>query len=472
MTIDHAGLAVLSGGVIGFVLGATGGGGSILAIPLLVYVLDVKAQPATALSLVVVAASALIGLYQRRESGEVKLKPALIFSVTGTAGAWVGAVGHRFVREEAMLLMFSVLMIVAAWRIWRTGGHSDGRFTGESCAERFPRSCWVKVSLIGVVVGLLTGFFGVGGGFVIVPALMLVLGFPMRMAVSTSLLIIALIAIGGLAGHLHMGQMDWSLTGFLLFGSAMGMTGGSWIAHQVSMVTLAKSFAATTIGVAIVMIIHNGVKLFGGERMNSETGPTDQGLLVFDANENASYALSRTVMELCIFLLLALVVLPTMPAWAAERHMMQPRVPADKLAEARALKSPLSNSSEGIEQGKAIYNGKGTCFTCHGADGDGKGAGGAKLNPLPRNFQHHGFWRHRTEGELFWVIKHGSPGTGMIGFGQVLSDEEIWSLIQYERTFAGMHGPGMRGHREGMGPGSMGGMEGMGHRGRKGGADE
>jgi mono/diheme cytochrome c family protein len=146
---------------------------------------------------------------------------------------------------------------------------------------------------------------------------------------------------------------------------------------------------------------------------------------------------------------------------AAERHMMQPRVPADKLAEARALTSPLSNSPEVIEQGKAVYHGKGTCFTCHGAGGDGKGPGGAKLNPAPRNFQHHGFWRHRTEGELFWVIKYGSPGTGMIGFEQVLSDNDIWALIQYERTFAGSHGPGMMRHREG-----------MGHRGRQGGKAE
>src|SRR5690349_7242113 len=109
------------------------------------------------------------------------------------------------------------------------------------------------------------------------------------------------------------------------------------------------------------------------------------------------------------------------PVLAAERHMMEPRVPIDKLAEARALRSPLSNSSEIIELGKAIYHGKGTCFTCHGSDGDGKGPAAAKLNPLPRNFQHHEFWRHRTEGELFWVIKHGSPGTAMIGFSQVLS---------------------------------------------------
>ena len=158
-------------------------------------------------------------------------------------------------------------------------------------------------------------------------------------------------------------------------------------------------------------------------------------------------------------------------AGAAERHMMQPVVPADKLTEARALKNPLSNTPEVIENGKSVYNGKGGCVTCHGIDGDGRGPAAASMNPAPRNFQHHGFWRHRTEGEVFWVIKYGSPGTAMIAFGSVLSDNEIWSLIRYEQTFAGRHG--MMGHREGMGPGGeMGGREGMGHHGRRGGMAE
>ncbi len=162
------------------------------------------------------------------------------------------------------------------------------------------------------------------------------------------------------------------------------------------------------------------------------------------------------------------------PAGAAERHMMQPIVPADKLAEARALKNPLSNSPEVIAQGKTVYNGKGGCVTCHGIDGDGKGPAAATMNPSPRNFQHHGFWRHRTEGEVFWTIKYGSPGTAMIAFGSVLSDNEIWALIQYEHTFTGSHGSGMMGHGEGRGPmmgpgGGMGGREGMGHRGQRGG---
>ena len=160
-------------------------------------------------------------------------------------------------------------------------------------------------------------------------------------------------------------------------------------------------------------------------------------------------------MKLNMFPLIAVMVFLAVPAGAAERHMMQSLVPADKLAEARALTSPLPKSPEIVEQGKALYDGKGACFNCHGKDGDGNGPLAAQLNPSPRNFRHHGLWRHRTEGEIFWVIKDGSPGTSMVGFGGQLTDKEIWSMIQYLRGFAGEHGPST------MGPG--GGMGRMGH---------
>ena len=146
-------------------------------------------------------------------------------------------------------------------------------------------------------------------------------------------------------------------------------------------------------------------------------------------------------MKLRMFLLLVVVAFFAIPAGAAERHMMQQLVPADKLAEARALTSPLPNSPETAAQGKAIYDGKGACFRCHGKDGDGNGPLAAKVNPSPRNFQDHGFWSQRTEGEIFWLIKNGSPGTGFVGYGDQLTDGEIWALIQYIRSFTGEHGP-------------------------------
>lgn len=175
--------------------------------------------------------------------------------------------------------------------------------------------------------------------------------------------------------------------------------------------------------------------------MNQRREPQDQGTLIFDAIENVSYTVSRTVTKLSIFLLLVLVVSFTIPSWAAERHRLQLLVPEDKLAEARALTSPLPNSPETVAQGKVIYDGKGACFRCHGKDGDGNGPLASRLSPSPRNFQDHGFWSHRTEGEIFWVIKNGSPGTGLVGFGDQLTDGEIWALIQYLRSFTGKHEP-------------------------------
>ena len=136
------------------------------------------------------------------------------------------------------------------------------------------------------------------------------------------------------------------------------------------------------------------------------------------------------------------------PALGAGQEMMRTRVPADKLQEARALTNPLTATPEILEKGKAIYEGKGTCFNCHGMSGRGDGPGAATLDPPPRVFKSHGFWKHRTEGEIFWVIKYGSPGTAMIPFGGLLTDEEIWTVMLYERSFAGGHG-GRRGGSHG-----------------------
>lgn len=154
-----------------------------------------------------------------------------------------------------------------------------------------------------------------------------------------------------------------------------------------------------------------------------------------------------------LVLMIMLIAAGSVPA--AERHMMPPRVPADQLAEARALSNPVPDSPEIIEKGKALYEGKGGCVNCHGRSGMGDGPAAEALDPSPRNFHHHGFWRHRTEGEIFWVIKHGSPGTAMIGFGSQLTDEEIWAVIRHLRTFAGGHGP--RGGMGRRGPKGCGG---------------
>jgi mono/diheme cytochrome c family protein len=154
--------------------------------------------------------------------------------------------------------------------------------------------------------------------------------------------------------------------------------------------------------------------------------------------------------------------LTALPALGAEKNVMTPRVAPDEIQTARSLRNPLPQTPDTIEQGKTLYGGKGSCAICHGTSGYGDGVNAPRLDPSPRNFHRPGVWRHRTDGELFWTIKYGSAGTGMIAFGGYLSDEEIWAIITYEHTFAGKmdHGMGMdeMGSGEKDDHGHMGGM--------------
>jgi mono/diheme cytochrome c family protein len=128
----------------------------------------------------------------------------------------------------------------------------------------------------------------------------------------------------------------------------------------------------------------------------------------------------------------------SMAASAAERDITVPRVPADQIADAKAMKNPLQATPENIAKGKAIFEGKGTCFTCHGLSGKGDGDAGKALDPSPRNFTNPKFHELRTDGEMFWVIKNGSAGTGMISYNPaMINDEEAWQAILYERSFKG-----------------------------------
>ena len=123
-------------------------------------------------------------------------------------------------------------------------------------------------------------------------------------------------------------------------------------------------------------------------------------------------------------------------AVAEERDPLKPRVPPDQIAEAKALKSPVPNTPENVAKGKALFEGKGTCFNCHGKEGKGDGPAGQILNPSPRNFTNCKFHKKRKDGELFWVIKNGSPGTGMVPLiPAAITEEEAWTIINYERSF-------------------------------------
>ena len=132
----------------------------------------------------------------------------------------------------------------------------------------------------------------------------------------------------------------------------------------------------------------------------------------------------------------ALMLFSATVAGAEEKDPLKPRVPPDQIAEAKQMKNPDANTPENIAKGKAMFEGKGTCFNCHGKEGNGDGPAGAILNPSPRNFTNCKFHKKRKDGELFWVIKNGSAGTGMVSLiPAAINEEEAWIIINYERSF-------------------------------------
>jgi len=135
-------------------------------------------------------------------------------------------------------------------------------------------------------------------------------------------------------------------------------------------------------------------------------------------------------------LLTALMFIVAATAVAEEKDPLKPRVPADQMADAKAMKNPTPEGDATVAKGKALFEGKGTCFNCHGKEGKGNGPAGAILNPSPRDFTNCKFHKKRKDGELFWVIKNGSPGTGMVSLTPgTITEEEAWTIIRYERTF-------------------------------------
>ena len=137
-----------------------------------------------------------------------------------------------------------------------------------------------------------------------------------------------------------------------------------------------------------------------------------------------------------IGLMTALMFVAATVAVAEEADPLKPRVPEDQRAEAKAMKNPIPVNDANLAKGKALFENKGTCFNCHGKTGEGNGPAGAMLNPSPRNFTNCKFHKKRKDGELFWVIKNGSAGTGMVSLVPgTITEEEAWTIINYERSF-------------------------------------
>lgn len=232
--------------LIGISLGLLGGGGSILTIPILKYVAGMSAAAAIASSLVVVGATSLVGAVTHARAGRVRWRTGLLFGTAGMAGAFGGGRIGTLLPGKLLMVMFGVMMAVTAIAMLR------GR---RALAPTGVEPPLVRTLALGAVFGLITGLLGAGGGFLVVPALVLFGGLSMPSAVGTSLLVIALNSFAGLLGHLGQVAIDWPLT-LLVTGVAIaGSLVGSRFAGRLPPETLRRAFGVFVIVMAVFVLL-------------------------------------------------------------------------------------------------------------------------------------------------------------------------------------------------------------------------
>lgn len=274
-------IEILFGIIVGLALGLTGGGGSILAVPLLIYGLGIAAKDAVVVSLAAVALTTAFGTLSALRAGLVEWRPGLIFALTGIVGAPLGLVIGKRVADSFLLLGFAVLALLVAAAMWRkavrepanssvvrAGLASDYDGAGAVCSFspdgvlRVTARCSMVLALMGLGSGLLSGMFGVGGGFIIVPALMFITQMRIHQAVATSLLVITLVGLSGVISELLQGRdLPWTMTGLFVLGGLFGMGLGRLWARRIAGPVLQKGFAAAIIGVAGAMIITHALRI-------------------------------------------------------------------------------------------------------------------------------------------------------------------------------------------------------------------
>jgi uncharacterized protein len=245
--VNVIGFALAS--LIGLSLGMLGGGGSILTVPVLVYVMGFAAKPAIALSLPVVGITSFVGAVLHWRLGNVLLRTALPFGLLAMVGAFLGAKLAVFVSGATQLVLLSLVMLVAAALMMRP------KRSAESSSRRSPSTLVIVPVALGV--GLLTGLVGIGGGFLVVPALVLLAGVPMRQAVGTSLVVIAMNSASGFLGYLGKVAIDWAfLAGFAAVAVA-GMLIGTALSRRVPQAALRRAFAVFLIATGSFVLYSN-----------------------------------------------------------------------------------------------------------------------------------------------------------------------------------------------------------------------
>jgi uncharacterized membrane protein YfcA len=247
-------LGLASGALVGFSLGLVGGGGSILAVPLMVYVVGVP-EPHVAIgtSAIAVAANAAVNLSNHARGGTVIWSCALTFAAAGVVGAFGGSILGKMMDGQRLLALFALLMLVIAVLMLKTRsriGLSDVRMNMANMPA---------IAGLGLATGTLSGFFGIGGGFLIVPALMLATGMPIMNAVSSSLVAVTAFGLATAASYAWSGLISWGLAGLFIAGGIAGGLLGTRLAQHLSARrgALNMVFAAVIIAVALYMLARN-----------------------------------------------------------------------------------------------------------------------------------------------------------------------------------------------------------------------
>lgn len=248
-------LGLALGGLIGLSLGLLGGGGSILTVPVLVYVAGFGAKQAIAMSLPVVGTTSLVGAVRHWRDGNVRFRTAAAFGGAAVLGAYLGAKLAVLVSGEVQLVLLAVVMLVAAGFMFRRSPAIPGA-PGEDAATPQTRPL-TALAPIGLGVGLLTGLLGIGGGFLIVPALVLLGGVPMKSAVGTSLLIISLSAATAFVGYAGQVSVPWPDTALFTAAAIAGVLAGAQLGRFVSGAGLRRIFALFLILVGGFVLYRN-----------------------------------------------------------------------------------------------------------------------------------------------------------------------------------------------------------------------
>jgi uncharacterized membrane protein YfcA len=238
--------------VVGLVLGLLGGGGSLLAVPIFLYVFHIEPKPAIAMSLVVVGMSALVGFLTHWRQGTVNVRIAVMFGGLAMVGAFAGARVARHVPARVQLGLFTVFALTAAVMMLRDSRKtSKGSDTGEGAQPHF--SALLAAEALGV--GALTALIGAGGGFIIVPALVLVANVPVKAAVGSSLLIIAMNSTSAVLGYHGQVAFDWKLVGWFTSVAAVGAVIGTRLVRRLPAARIKQGFAIMILVLGTYLVI-------------------------------------------------------------------------------------------------------------------------------------------------------------------------------------------------------------------------